>query len=252
MRVTVLAPPLAPSKPWSACSSRRCRPARLPRPLRVVPKDAYFAAIQDSRRRVQVGLYRWVPDYPSPRTCCESLRCDAFRPALPGPEQQPLGVLRPPRRPPRAARLPAARRRRPRRRAVGRGRQADHRPGRHRCRCSTPIRSRSSLAGSRNFQYSQQGGVLSTSCGCTEAPRRQPADHVKRVSARGGASPPGRRPRRTSTTGAVALRAIVDAGGAQAFAREAIREPDDDQRGAARRRRDDPGRARGDEHRLGA
>ena len=60
------------------------------------------------------------------------------------------------------------------------------------------------------------------------------SDHVKRVRARGGASPPGRRPRRTSTTGAAALRAISRRARAQPLAREAVREPDDDQRGAAR------------------
>ena len=48
------------------------------------PTDAYFAAIQDSRHRVQIGIYGWVPDYPAASSMLQPLRCDAFVPASPG------------------------------------------------------------------------------------------------------------------------------------------------------------------------
>ena len=43
---------------------------------------------------------------------------------------------------------------------------------------------------------------------CSRRPSQAPPDQVKRVSASGGASPPGRRPRRTRSTGHAARRAI--------------------------------------------
>ena len=62
-----------------------------------------------------------------------------------------------------------------------------------------------------------------------------PIDHVKRVSAAGGARPPGRRPRRTSSVGGIGLPGEPEAGRAEALAVPPRREPDDEQPGVAAR-----------------
>ena len=70
MRVTVLAPPLAPFKPV-APATEVLDQLGYRATLRVVP-GAYFAHIQDSRRQVQIGLYGWFPDYPAASNMLEA------------------------------------------------------------------------------------------------------------------------------------------------------------------------------------
>jgi YVTN family beta-propeller protein len=84
MRVTVLAPPLAPFNPWSRRVTTLLNRLGYRATLRVVPKPTYFTRVQDTRRRVQIGLYTWGPDYPAASNMLSPLRCDSLLPAAPG------------------------------------------------------------------------------------------------------------------------------------------------------------------------
>ena len=126
-----------------------------------VPKGVdYFRYIADSRHRVQIGPAGWLPDYPAASSMLKLLRCDGLRPGLPRPERTtrssataaPTSSYGAP---------PSCRRTTPRADALWAA--ADKRVTDQAAVLaarSTPSRSRSSRAGSGNFQYSQQWGVL--------------------------------------------------------------------------------------------
>ena len=208
----------------------------------------YFSYIADSRHRAQIGPAAWLPDYPAASSMLQLLRCDAFVPASPGQsnysefcDRRADELMR------RASQMPADDAAADALWAAADKRVTDQ-------AAVVPLINvqvdRLRLPAGRQLPVQPAvGRALRPAVGALSG-RPQPADHVKRVRARGGASPPGRRPRRTSTTGAAARAGDLDAGGAQALAGEAVREPDDDQRGAVGGR-DDAVRARVDEHRLG-
>jgi YVTN family beta-propeller protein len=159
MRVTVFAPPLAPFNPWSRQLATLLNRLGYRTTLRLLPKSAYFARIQDSRRRVQIGLYGWTPDYPAPANMLSILRCDAFLPAAPGRNNN-LGEVcdrRAEQLARRASRLPAGGARADALWAAVDKRFTDQ-------AVSVPLLSTDAitLVSQRvaNFQYSQQSGTL--------------------------------------------------------------------------------------------
>jgi peptide/nickel transport system substrate-binding protein len=80
MRVTVFSGPLHPFKPWARLLVTLLNRLGYRATLRVLPVDRYFAYIEDSRHRVQIGPFGWFPDYPSAANMLEPLRCGAFIP----------------------------------------------------------------------------------------------------------------------------------------------------------------------------
>ena len=159
MRVTVVAPPLAPFNAWSRLLTRLLNGLGYRATLRVVPKDAYFPTVQDSRRRVQIGMGGWAPDYPAASNMLEILRCDAFHPAAPDLNNNLSAFCdrRADRLAQRASQLPAGDARADALWAAADKRITDQ-------AATVPLLTANSLTfvsrRIQNFQYSQQGGVL--------------------------------------------------------------------------------------------
>jgi peptide/nickel transport system substrate-binding protein len=159
MRVTVFAPPLAPFNPWSRQLTTLLNRLGYRATLREVSKDAYFARIQDSRRRVQIGIYAWAPDYPAASNMLEILRCDSFLPAAPGRNNNLSAFCdrRADRLAERASQLPAGDARADALWAAADKRITDQ-------AATLPLLSPNSVVfvsrRVQNFQFSQQGGVL--------------------------------------------------------------------------------------------
>ncbi|MEO8687568.1 MAG: ABC transporter substrate-binding protein [Solirubrobacteraceae bacterium] len=159
MRVTVFAPPVAPLNPWSRLLVKLLKRLGYRATLRVLPRDAFFARIQDSRRRVQTGLYGWFPDYPAASNMLQVLRCDAFHPASPGLNNNLSAFCdhRADQLAQRASELPADDARADALWAAVDRRVTDQ-------AATLPLLAQNSVKfvsrRVRNFQYGQQGGVL--------------------------------------------------------------------------------------------
>jgi ABC-type transport system substrate-binding protein len=159
MRVSLIAPPLAPFKPWMRQLKTLLDRLGYRTTLRVVSKPAYFAAVQDSRRRVPMGMYGWAPDYPAPANMLEPVRCDTFLPAAPGLNNNLSEFCdrHVERLAQRASQLPADDARADALWAAADKRITDQ-------AATVPLLTPNAVSfvsrRVRNFQYSQQGGVL--------------------------------------------------------------------------------------------
>ena len=164
-----------------------------------MPMDKYFQRVADGRNRAQIGPTAWAADYPSDSSFLgASFTCRALRQG-PLEQRELLPVLRPPRRRADApGRRGADERSRHGRRAVGAGGAPGARRRGGRPAVQPDQHGRSCPRACATTSRTRSGASCPTRRGCADQP---PPDQLKRVSASGGASVPGRTPRRTSSTG---------------------------------------------------
>ena len=165
--------------------------------LRLLPADKYFAYAPPTGARSATSFSPPTTRRPptSSKWCSAAGPVGCFRDSAIRPATGSWSA--------RSGCRPRIARRTPR----GRGRSGGSSTRLRWSRSRTASRSPSFRVGSAATSTASRRASSTTGSGCAEAERPHPSDQVKRVSARGGARPPGRSPRRTSRTGVAARRA---------------------------------------------